>query len=66
MGKGLKAQTDIAKKQYQNVHDFYEFNKIIKKEKPTPVKYSKSDLIHDSYNSFYKCYRDEENLIAFL
>ena len=29
----LKAQTDIAKKQYQKLDDTYEFDKIIKKRK---------------------------------
>ena len=32
LGKDLKAQTDIAKKQYQKLDDIYEFDKIIKKE----------------------------------
>ena len=35
LGKELKAQTDIAKKQYQKLDDTYEFDKIIIKEKPT-------------------------------
>ena len=52
LGKELKAQTDIAKKQYQKLDDTCEFDKIIKKEKPTLVKYSKSDLIYDSNHCF--------------
>ena len=30
LGKELKAQTDIAKKQYQKLDDTFEFDKIIK------------------------------------
>ena len=41
MGKELKAQFDIEKKQYQKLDDTYDFDKIIKKEKPTLVNYSK-------------------------
>ena len=40
LGKELKAQTDIAKKKYQKLEDTYEFDKIIKKEKPTFKKYN--------------------------
>ena len=36
LGKELKAQTDIAKNQYQKLDATFEFEKIIKKEKPTP------------------------------
>ena len=32
---GKKAQTDIVKKQYQKLDDTYDFDKIIKNEKPT-------------------------------
>ena len=39
LDKELKAQTDIAKKQYQKLNDTYEFDKIIKKEKPTLKNY---------------------------
>ena len=35
LGRELKAQTDIAKKQYQKLDNNREFDKIIKKEKPT-------------------------------
>ena len=45
LGKKLKAQNDTAKKQYQKLDNTYEFDKIIKKEKPKLEKYSKSDLI---------------------
>ena len=39
LDKELKAQTDIAKKQYQKLEDTYDFDKIIKKEKPTRENY---------------------------
>ena len=42
LGKELKVQTDIAKKQYKKLDDTFEFDKIIKKEKPTLENYSKS------------------------
>ena len=45
LDKALKAQTNIAKKQYQKLDDTFKFDKIIKKEKPTLKNYSKSDLI---------------------
>ena len=47
LGKELKSQTHIVKKQYQKLHNTYEFDKIIKEEKPTLKKYSKSDLIYN-------------------
>ena len=58
LGKELKAQTDIAKKQYQKLDDAHEFHEIIKKEKLTLENYSKSDLIYNSNYSFYKYYPD--------
>ena len=60
LGNKLKAQTDIAKKQYQKLDDFYESDKIIKKEKPTLKIYSKSDIIYNSNYSCYKYYRDSK------
>ena len=33
LGKELKEQTDIAKKQYQKLDDTFKFDKTIKKEK---------------------------------
>ena len=54
LDKELKTQSDIAKKQYQELDDTYEFDKIFKKEKPTLKKYNKSDLIYGRYYSFYK------------
>ena len=58
LGKELKAQIDNAKKQYQKLDDTCEFNKTIKKEKPTLQNYSKSDLIYHSNYRFFKYYRD--------
>ena len=62
LGKELKALTDITEKQYQKLRDTYEFDKIIKKEKPTLENYSKSDLIYNNNYSFYKYYCDSEKL----
>ena len=41
LGKPLKAETDIEKKQYKGLDDTYEFDKIIKIEKPTFKKYNR-------------------------
>ena len=40
LGKELKKQTSVAEKRYQKLDDTYEFDKIIKKEKPSFKKYS--------------------------
>ena len=56
LGKELKAQTNIAKKQYWKLDNTFEFDKIIKKQKPTLQNYSKSDLICDGNYSFFKYY----------
>ena len=53
LGRELKPQTDIGKKQYQKLDDTYEFDKIIKKDKPTFEKYNRSHLIYSSKYSFY-------------
>ena len=66
LGKELKAQTDITKKQYPKLDDTFGFDKIIKKEKPALKNYSKLDLIYNSNYSFYKYYRDSKNFITFL
>ena len=42
LGKGLKAQTYLAKK-HQKLHHIYEFDRTIKKEKPTLENYSELD-----------------------
>ena len=56
LGKELEAQSDIAKKQYQKSDNTYEFDKIIKKEKPTFKKYNRLNLIYNSKCIFYKYY----------
>ena len=56
LGKELKAQTDIAKRQYQEIEDTFEFDKIIKKEKPAFKKYNRSNLICNCKYSFYEYY----------
>ena len=60
LGKKLKAQTDIAKKQYQKLDNTYEFDKIIKKEN-----YSNSNLIYDLIIVFINIIMIEKNLITF-
>ena len=52
LSKELKAQNDIAKKQYQKLDNTYEFEKMIKKEKPAFKKYNRSYLIYNSKYSF--------------
>ena len=61
LGKELKVQTGIAKKQYQKLDNSFGFDKIIKKEKPTFKNYNKSNLINDSEHSFDKYYRDSKS-----
>ena len=56
LGKELETQTDSAKKQYQKLDNTYEFDKIIKKEKPTFKKYNRLNLIYNSKSIFYKYY----------
>ena len=45
--RDLKAQTDIAKKQYQKLSHTFEFDKVIKKEEPKFKNYNKSNLIYN-------------------
>ena len=45
LDKELKSQTDIAKKQRQKLIDTYEFDKVIKKEKPIFKKCNRLNLI---------------------
>ena len=54
--KELETQTDIAKKQYQKLDNTYEFDKIIKMEKPTFKKYNRLNLIYNSKCIFFKNY----------
>ena len=65
LGKELKAQTDIAKKQYQKLDDTDEFDKVIKKEKPTFKKYNTSNLIYNSKYNFYEYYNINFNSLSF-
>ena len=63
LGKELKAQTGIGKKQYQKVDNTFEFDKIIKKEKPTIENYSKSNLIYDTNHSFYLSFKSKHSFL---
>ena len=45
LGKTLKAQTEIAKKQYQKLDDTFGFNKVIKKVEQTFKNYNKLNQI---------------------
>ena len=47
LGKKLKAETEIAKKQYQKLDDIFEFNRIIKRG-PKFKNYDKSNQIYQS------------------
>ena len=64
LGKELKAQTDIAKKQYQKLDDTDELVRM-KKEIPTIKTYKRSNLIYNSKYTFYEYY-NIKNLIIFL
>ena len=55
LGNKLKKQTSPAEKQYQKLHNTYEFDKIVKKEN-----YSKSNPIYDANHNFYKYYHDRK------
>ena len=57
-GKEQKSQTDIAKKQYENLDTY----KIIEEEN-----YSKSNLMYDTNHIFYRYYRNiKKKLTTFL
>ena len=60
MGKELKAQTDTRKKQYKKLNDTHEFDKLIKKDKPSCKKYNRSTLIYDSKYRFYPYYNNKD------
>ena len=62
LGKELKAQTDMAKKQYQILGSTFESDKIIKKEGPTFKNYNESNLIYNSKHNFLKYYRDRKKI----
>ena len=57
LGKELKSQTDIAKKQYQTLDKIYESDE---REEPTIKKCNRSNLIYNRKYSFYKYYRDRK------
>ena len=57
LGKEMKAQIDIARKNYQKLDNTFEFDEIFKKEEPIFKNYIKSNLIYNSKYSFYKYYR---------
>ena len=67
LGKELKAQTNIAKKQFHKSDNTYKFDKITETEKPILNKYSKSDLIYKGNYSFYKyfCYNKKFDNLSF-
>ena len=60
LGKELKAQTDLGKKQYRKLDDTFKLDKIIKKEKQALENYSISNLMYNSKNTFYKYYCDSK------
>ena len=60
LDKESKSQTDIAKRQYQKLDNTFEFDKVIKKEKPTLKKYNRWNLIYDSKYRFYPSYNIED------
>ena len=61
LGKELKAQTDIAKKQYEKLDNTDESDETINKIS-TLKNYRKSDLIYDTKHSFFKHYRDNKKI----
>ena len=65
LDKKLKKETDIAKKQYEQLNNLFKFDKkeepiTIQKEKQTIKQYKKSYLIYNSKHSFYKYYHDSK------
>ena len=58
LNKESKAQTDIAKKQYQKWEDTPKFNKMIIRK---VEKYTKSNLIYNNKHIFYKSYSHSKN-----
>ena len=59
LGREWKAQIDIAKKQYQKLHNNYKFCK-----ESITGKYNKSNLIYVTNHSFYKYYRDTKKFVS--
>ena len=64
LGKKLKTQTDIAKKQYQKLGNKFKFDKRIKKEKATFKKYNRSNVIYSSKYRFYEYYNINFNSLS--
>ena len=64
LGKELKAKIHIAKKQYQNLHNTYEFDEVIKKEKPTFKSYERSNLMYNSKFSVSEYYNIKFSLTS--
>ena len=64
LGKKLKTQTDIANKQHQKLDNTFEFDKRIKKEKPTLKKYNRSNVIYSSKYRFYEYYNINLNSLS--
>ena len=65
LGKKLKTQTDIARKQYERLNNLFKFDTkeasiTIQKEKQTIKQYKKSYLTYNSKHSFYKYYHDSK------
>ena len=58
ISKKLKAQSDIAKKQYQKLDNTDEFVRI-KNEIPTIKKYKRKNLIYNNRHSFYEYYNNK-------
>ena len=50
----------MKKKQDHTLDHTYDFNKIIKTEKPTFKKYNRSNLIYNNKYSFYKYYNNKK------
>ena len=66
LGKELKPQTGIAKKQCKKFDtNTFKFGKIIEKEKLTIKKYNRSNLTYNGKFSFYEYYNTNFNSISF-
>ena len=64
LAKKLKTQTDIANKQHQKLDNTFEFDKRVKKEKPTLKKYNRSNVIYSSKYRFYEYYNINLNSLS--
>ena len=61
LGKDSKAQTDIAKKQYQGLDKIYEFDETINKKQHLKG-ITKLDLMYNSNYNFYISYGDSKKI----